>query len=347
MLSFIRQCFAYLFTEPLPAARPDGPEQGADGPAESAGAEAPTPPSDAWWIPRPERVSAEEASFPGQPIDRTLRDQLTRALDEKNLELPRMPHVAQRVLMALRDDGVNYQKLAELIGQDPVLTAEILRVANSPFFRAAREIKQLEQAFLRLGRRHLRSVVLGASFKSITIRVGGPHRTIGEELWRCSMVAGVVLRQFARRFDLPEEEAFLVGLLHDIGMLVVLKIVHEYQQYHGRVVPRVLFDQLADEWHQHVGMRLAEAWNLPDPLPELIGNHHRDVAEDDPLKTYRRLIQVADAACSMLGYRPYQAHDFFNLPFVRKLGLQNDAETQRLLGEIPSLLPELVSRPKS
>ncbi|HMQ17339.1 MAG TPA: HDOD domain-containing protein [Phycisphaerae bacterium] len=354
MLSFIRQCITYLFTEP---AEPPTPvrAQTDDVPADAEQASALAEqaleqdfpqPELAWWIPDPSRLEPPLPQAKQQAVDRALYDQLTKALDDQNLDLPRMPHVAQRALLALRDENVNYPELAELIGQDPVLSAEILRVANSVLFRAVREVTQLEQAFTRLGQRHVRSCILGVSFKGITIRIGGAERSIGEELWRRSMVAGVVLRQFAPRFGLPEEEAFLVGLLHDIGMLVVLKVTHEYQQLHGRPVPRSLFDQVADEWHQHVGLRLAEAWNLPDPLPELIGTHHSQVREGDPRRTYRLLIQLADVACEMLGYSPYQAHDFFSLPCVTQLNLKNDADTRRLLSEIPRLLPDLVPAPR-
>lgn len=295
---------------------------------------------DGWWVPRGAPVTSVPAAPAIEtPLDRDLRDHLVRVLDDPGLELPRLPQIANQALDALRDENSNYEALAELIVQDPVLTAGILRVANSVRYRGIREIKRLDLAFSRLGRRTLRSIILGVALQGLTIRVGGPERTVGEEIWRRSLVAAVILREFSRRFELSADEGFLAGLLHDIGMLAVLKVVHEYQQVHGRTVSRAVFEHVASEWHEHIGLRLSEAWNLPDPLPELIGNHHRPPAEDDPLRVQRLLLQLSDAACAMLGYAPYVPYDFFNLDCVRRLGLQDDAPTRTLLTSIQEQLP--------
>ncbi len=162
---------------------------------------------------------------------------------------------------------------------------------------------------------------------------------MGEEIWQRSLVAASMLREFSKRFGLPSDEGFLAGLLHDIGMLAVLKVVHEYRQFHGRPVSRAVFEHVAAEWHEHIGLRLSEAGNLPSPLPELIGNHHRPPGEDDPLRVQRLLLQVSDVACAMLGYAPYVPYDFFNLDCVRRLGLKDDATTRALLISIREQLP--------
>lgn len=363
MLFFVRRWLSSLFPPdaditPLQAADPDAQPQvlSADTAAQAevrpaagtqtgesasaAPAEEDIPAGLMWWIPREAPAAAPDPSQAGRKIDRSLYDQLARVIDDPGLELPHMPQVAQRALHALRGDDANYRKVAELVEQDQVLAAEILRVANSVSYRGLREIRQLDLAFARLGLRTLRSVILGATLKGLSIRTGGDHKTLGEELYQRSFAAGVVLRHLAPRFKLPEDESFLVGLLHDIGMLVILKVANEYQQYHGRTVDRPLFDRLCTDWHQHVGMRLADAWNLPDPLPELIGTHHKDPADDDPLKTYRLLIMTSDAASALLGYAPYEPLDFFNLPCVQRLGLADDLPTRKLLADIPGLLAE-------
>jgi HD-like signal output (HDOD) protein len=348
MLTFIRRWLPSLFgsakeCEPDHDACPDsgGSELRIEleeaGPRDDPEPEA-APPG-AWWVPRGTPVLSAPLPLIDKPLDRDLRDHLVRMLDKQDLELPRPPEIVNRALDALRDDNSNYEMLAELIGRDPVLTAGILRVANSVRYRGIREIKQLDLALSRLGRRTLRSIILGVALQGLTIRVGGPERTVGEEIWRRSLVAASMLREFSQRFSLSPEEGFLAGLLHDIGMLAVLKVVHEYQQLHGRHVSRAVFEHVAAEWHEHIGLRLSEAWNLPSPLPELIGNHHRPPAEDDPLRVQRLLLQLADVACAMLGYAPYVPYDFFNLDCVRRLGLKDDAATRALLTSIREQLP--------
>ena len=296
-----------------------------------------------WWIPPDEATpTTPRADANHEPVDEDLHRQLVGTLDDANLELPRLSEVTQQLLLMLHDEDVDLKRVAEVAGRDPALTATVLRLANSVAYRGVCHVRQLDQALVRLGRRTTRSLVLTQSVKGTAIQTGGPERTLGEELWRRSLGSAIVLSHLADHCKLAEDEAFLVGLLHDVGMLGVLKVVHGFTQSTGRGVPRSIFDALCGEWHEHLGLRLADAWNLPDPLPELVGKHHQDPADDDPLKTYRLLIMLADAACPMIGCAPPQSRDFLNLPCVRRLGLGDDEETYCLLAPLPRLVSEQV-----
>jgi HD-like signal output (HDOD) protein len=154
------------------------------------------------------------------------------------------------------------------------------------------------------------------------------------------VASGVLLATFAKRFRLSEDDAFLVGLLHDIGDFALLRIIYDQQKAHGRKISRSVFDALSTQWHEHIGLRLADAWNLPDPLPQLIGKHHGEAPDHEPERTYHLLIQMSDAACSMMRFAPYVSYDFFNIICVRELGLQNDAATRRVLRELPGRIDD-------
>lgn len=350
MLSFIRRWFSSLLQEDLRPATEAPPQALADAQAETRAAEPPAAeaendveaPLEGWWTPQGEPVLTEPVQIVAD-FNRGLYEQLVKVLNDANLEIPRMPQVAHRALLALRDDNANYKEIAGLVGQDPALAAEVLRVTNSVAYRAIREIRSLELAFARLGVRTLRSIILGATVKGLAIRVGGAERTTGEELWRRSLASGVILRTIGPRWGVPEDEAFLVGLLHDVGLLLALKVVHEYQQYHGRAVGRPIFDRICREWHEQLGNRLAENWNLPEPLPQLIGDHHSAVSADDPLATQRHLVRLADSACAMLGYAPYVPYDFFALPCAKALDLRNTPRNRLLLSELQEQLQRSVN----
>jgi HD-like signal output (HDOD) protein len=238
-------------------------------------------------------------------------------------------------MLQLRSENVNFRTLAELIGKDPGLSAEVLRYANSAFYAGMNEIKRLDLAFARLGHRALRARVMAVSFKGLSIRTGGPERSRGEELWRRSLACGVILAEMAPRYGLSRDDAFLVGLLHDVGCLAVLRVVHEYQTQMGQRVPAVVFHALCQQWHEKLGANLSEAWNLPDPLPALIGSHHVDAGPEDPLEYYRLLIAFAEVVCAMTGYSPHVPYDFFNTPCVKRLGLQDDGATRAFLAALP------------
>lgn len=289
----------------------------------------------AWWIPRP----PPDWTQPDPEETPEMHNRMFRALgaivDDPNVDLPRLPHVTDRALVMLRGDEASYRELARLIGEDPALTAQVLRVANSVMYGGATEIRTLEAAFARLGQRTLRALILSASLRSLSIRLGGSKRTLGEGIWRRALASGVIAERMGRRCGMNEADAFLMGLLHDIGLYVVLTITHKYTQDTGRKVPRAVFDRLATEWHEHAGLRLARTWNLPEPLPDIVARHHKMPSEDDPLRKERLLVMFTDVCCSLLGYAPYHPYDFFQTPCVRLLGLTDCPQDRDFLATLP------------
>jgi len=290
-----------------------------------------------WWDEPSEAPARLENN---EPIDRTLYERLVHVVDDPELELPRVPQVAQRVLTLLSDENVDFQRLARLTEQDPSLAAEILRVANSLAFRGVSNVSRLDLAFTRIGSRTLRSVVIGASMREFAIRTGGEERTVGEELWRHALAAAATAAALARRLGHREDEMSLAGLLHDVGSLGMLRVVHDYQRTHGRRVGRPLFERLVREWHEHLGVRLAEAWNLPAPLPELIGAHHSLPADDDPYRDQRLMILAADAICAKLRFGGAPPEDLFAEPAFEALGLARNSENSAWLQMLPGEVRE-------
>lgn len=296
-------------------------------------------PENEWWHAAPVEDAPAAARPPGG-VDAALREQLVRVLDDPNCELPRLPQVAQRALFMLSRDDVEYQRLAELVGQEPALTADVLRVANSVIYRGVEEVRRLDHAFARLGQRTLRQIVMATTVKGMAIRTGGADRSIGEQLWQAALASAVLVEEVGKRVGLGGDEMFLIGLLHDIGSMAILNVVHRHEQRHKRQLPREAFDSLCRDWHEHIGLRLSDAWNLPAPLPEIIASHHREPADDDPHAKRRRVVQFVDACCGRLGYAANPPGDFFALPGAVGLGFQDDDETRRFLRTLPAVLAE-------
>ncbi len=322
--------------------------------------------ADAWWLPQycptgPAREpgSTAEGHSTGLhsgaearwgPAEQESFETCAAALRDPNIELPQLQRVAQQLLVELRSDDVDLPHAAQTAAQDPSLAADVLRLANSAAFGGTHEIRRLEQAFIRLGRRRIQSLTLAASLKSVSIHSGGAQRSLGEELWQAALASAVILERVAGRVGLAEEDAFLIGLLHDIGLLAVLRVTSDCQLRRRGRLPRSVFERLGREWHEAVGRRLAEAWKLPHPLPELIGDHHCPPADEDPLRRERLLLAFADSTVARLGYGlishltagpPPGA--FLELPCVRGLGFDDGPDTRALLAEFPRLLATRMS----
>lgn len=287
-----------------------------------------------WWEPEGHELVIE-APKPSAMVDSKLHDQLNKVLRDPDLELPRIPRVIQQALSLIRDEHVSFKNLAELLEQDQAVSARLLRVANSARYRGIKQVSSLEHAFARLGYREIRSILLTAAAHGIAIRTESDSQSLGKELWQRSLASGVLVAEIGKHFHRPEDEAFMVGLLHDIGELAILRVMHDYQKMHNVRITRGLFAELSRRWHCHVGLQLANAWNLPSPLPELIGDHHSLPSDDDELRIYRLIIQASDAACALLNYGPFVPYDFFNLPCVRQLGLRRDPDTCEWLAALP------------
>ncbi len=314
-----------------PSPEPPSPEPTDAGPFEES-------PEPGWWIPSGTPVLTPPSPALSLEASDSLRDVLELVLADPDLDLPLLPVVAQRALVKLHDENVDYHELAGLVGEDPAIAAEVLRVVNSAAYSRLFKINQLESAFARLGCSTLRSILVAMTVKGMAIRIGGPVRTLGEELWQRSIVSGVLLNHLSPRYGLAEGEAFLVGLLHDIGNLALLRVLHDCQKVYGGEVSRASFDRLSDDWHERLGARIAEAWRLPVPLPEIVSAHHQPPAIYDPLAGYRWLVQFADVVCSLLGYATYVPYDFFALPCVQQLGFEDTDETRRWLTGLPAMI---------
>jgi HD-like signal output (HDOD) protein len=294
-----------------------------------------------WWVPKGEAtLIAPQPDGAGDPVDTQLREHLERVLCHSEVELPALPAVAQRALILLQDENVHFGRLSRVIQDDAAIAAKLLRVVNSTAYSRMFKTDRLELAFARLGCRTVRSIILAMTLKTVTMKEAGAERALAEQLWQQSIVSAAVLGAMSQRYGLPDEEAFLAGLLHDIGKLGLLRVLHGYQRTYGAKVPWARFDHLCDQWHEPLGRRLATNWKLPAPLPAIIGEHHQPPAEDDPLVCYRHLVQFADVACAMMGYSPYVPYDFFNLPCVQSLGIEDTPETQNWLVTFPALVLE-------
>lgn len=319
-----------VLDEPAPEEFPD----------EGSGPASPEP-IRGWWNAPIERGASRASS---EPIDRALYDRLVHVVDDPELELPRVPQIVHRAMVMLDDENVDYQKLARLTEQDPALAAEILRVANSLTFRGISNVSRLDIAFTRLGCRTLRSVVVGASMRDFAIRTGGDERSVGEELWRRALAGSATAALIARRVGLPEDELSLAGLLHDVGALGMLRVLYDYQRTHDARIGRALFDRLVREWHEHLGLRLAESWNLPAPLPDLIGAHHSMPSADDPYRSERLIVMASDAICAKLGYGGTATDDLFDLEAFIALGIDPTADTCAWLEGLPAVIRQRIPR---
>lgn len=180
--------------------------------------------------------------------------------------LPTVPKVVQELISSLDDDNVLIGELAPKIAADPVLSARLLRLANSAYYHPSRPIGSIDDALRMLGFSTVRTLVISAGLTSSFRPIPGLELA---RFWRYSLKAAVISRWLAKQTEVDPNQAFTVGLMHAIGQLVMHAAMPEKMLAVSRVAGG--FDPRRSDVERHsfgysfpqVGARLSELWRFP------------------------------------------------------------------------------------
>jgi putative nucleotidyltransferase with HDIG domain len=199
---------------------------------------------------------------------------LAEDLSKGSFELPPFPDVALRVRDALSDPEVSVDKIGRIVLSEPVLSARLLRMANSAMLRrGSLEISDVKSAISRLGFDMVRNAAVSLAMDS-TFKVPdrGPLRGHIEKTRSHSVRVAVLSYLLARRQhdSVKPDEAMLTGLLHDIGRFYILTRVDAFPAVFGH--PDVL-EELLQDWHTGIGRAIVESWGFPEEIAVAVDEH--------------------------------------------------------------------------
>lgn len=200
-------------------------------------------------------------------------------------DLPAPPKDAIRIVQACSRPDVDSRDLARIVTNDPVLTAELLRVANSAYFGLVSQVKSVARAVTVLGNRALRNMVLCIAMRDALRKDSIPGFDL-DRYWEDALRRAVSAKSLAEIVGLDADECFTAGLLQDFGLLVLLYIHPEQVGYWERLAgldpdQRLDFEvDLFHATHDEVGYLLAKNWGLPRDLAVAMGFHHGDIPDD-------------------------------------------------------------------
>ena len=198
-----------------------------------------------------------------------LETAITDQLEQGSLDLPLLPQVANQVLTLTSDPNADSIKLSSLIQQDQALAGQILRIANSPAYLPRSPIASLQQAIAWLGLNMLAGIAFSVSVQSGVFNIKGYEKEV-KALWRHALVTGLYGKEIARRIRHNVENAFLCGLLHAIGKPVLFHTIVQLRKEPAGKLAWPVIETLMEQFHVQVGTKLAEVWQLPDPVREAI-----------------------------------------------------------------------------
>lgn len=202
-------------------------------------------------------------------------------------DIPTLPVVAMKVNELINDPTSSGRDIAEVMKRDQVLTAKVLRLANSSYYAIPGGVTDVQRALAFLGFNTLAQLVLGLSVFSVFSDIDNEEFSM-LEFWKHALATGVCCELLAKKLDYPKpEEAFTCGLLHDMGKLVLHEIDPDRlfqiaQEAHRR---QTSFVEVEREWdlpgHGYLGDVIASKWGLPQTIRLAIRYHHFDVREMD------------------------------------------------------------------
>ncbi|MEG8945579.1 HDOD domain-containing protein [Rosettibacter firmus] len=221
--------------------------------------------------------------------------------------LPAIPHIVAEVTQLLDDEKTSASDLCKVISKDQALATKILAVANSPLYGLPRRVATIEFAIVIIGFEHIRNILLAISLLD-ALKVRKSPDWNHNEYWAHSLMVATAAKRIADDLKYPRSgEVFTVGLLHDLGLVILYK----YLNYDFKKIVKLVKNEGISYYeaekivlgynHGDIAEYLLEKWNFPPYIVEAIVKHHKpSLAEKNPVLA--SLIHLVDYMTNKLGY---------------------------------------------
>lgn len=245
-------------------------------------------------------------------------------------KIPSIPAVYSAIVEKLADENTTVEEVGELVGKDLAITAKLLKLVNSAFFGLNTDISSPSEATAYLGFDTIKALVLGVNAFSSFDGASIPGLSL-ESLWNHSIEVGATARRIMQEEDVPAafgEEAFVAGLLHDIGKLILAVNLPEAYKNALEVAHREEISIWEAETrnfgvnHADVGGFVLSLWGLPVRVVEAITYHHEPESFGATSLNPVIAVHVANHAVHSKGNNPNRP-EHLNSEFIASLSLEN------------------------
>lgn len=234
-------------------------------------------------------------------------DQQGKVINLKLDDIPAMPFVVSELMSLIADPNASIQKVCDLISADAAITSKILQVSNSPFFGCSREVTSLRNAVVIMGFNTIKSIVITFSTRKVFKRKGLMEQLLWEHSVGAALAANLIAKHNKK---VPPEEAFIGGLLHDIGKDIMnhcdnAKYEEVMKQVYNEGVDFIETENdIFGFSHLDAGVIAIKKWKLPKSIEYAIKYHHDTSLVEDlstTEKNYISIIALANLFCIKKG----------------------------------------------
>lgn len=258
-------------------------------------------------------------------IAEVVLQEINELIDNDKLVLPTLPEVALKAREVAEDSNASASDLAKVVNTDAAMTARIIKVANSPIMRGAREIQDVQMAIARLGIACISNLVTGLAMEQMfqatsdlidkTMRKSWSHST------EVAGIANVICRHYTK---LKPDQATLAGLIHEIGVLPILTYAEESDLLNDPITLQKVIDMI----HPQVGVKILQSWEFPKELIDVPANYtkfHRNTNSDKP--DYADIVMVANLQTYLNNKEhPFMQMDWPKISAFQRVGLSPNPE---------------------
>lgn len=216
--------------------------------------------------------------------EKSFLDTLKEHVVSGKAQLPAFDRTGLAIQEEMAKADPDMQVIEKHILRDPALTSQLLKLANSSFYRGMLEVTTVRNAIVRLGLAEVSNLVTMLTQRK-SFAVQDPFiREYMDELWIHSVACALGAKWIAKECRLPSKsnEAFFAGLMHDIGKAFLLLAISDLKKNGqlGESVPRSFIEEALDSLHSALGAQLLKTWNLPE-IYCLVARHHHDADMED------------------------------------------------------------------
>lgn len=200
-------------------------------------------------------------------------ESLAKELSSKNLIFPTSMNATMRIRSALNTADISAAQVAQLVGAEPVLSAQLLKLSNSAAIRSGSGmITDLQTAITRLGFSLVRNVAISVGMRQLSqINTKGPVSGKLESLWKHSIAVAATSYVLAKKLTkVNPDEAMLAGLLHDIGKFYLYSRASSYPNLFAN---EAAMDEIVQQWYAEIGEAILESWEIPEEIVVAIRDH--------------------------------------------------------------------------
>ena len=193
-------------------------------------------------------------------------EKINERLEKEDFQLPVLPDMIMQLMSVIEDETSTFNDMVRIIMTDQVLISRILKVANSPFYGPGGQIDSIYMAIARMGMREILNIA--TAFKLNNMEIPNIPRVKLQAILDDALKTAFLASELARCCRIDPEEAFLGGLLHDLGKTVILSLADSNHKEDP------FLEEFIAARHAEIGALIAAKWNYPESIRNLILNHH-------------------------------------------------------------------------